>query len=77
MNTIISLAGLDPDSYDLELDAGMRDVSAASELLKHYDTRQMRCYPREHANQFRGKRRCRVLRACGNHTDSESSLFLV
>lgn len=31
---------------------------------------------REHANQFR-KRRCRVLRACGNHTDSESSLLLV
>jgi putative SOS response-associated peptidase YedK len=23
----------------------MRDVSAASELLKPYDTRQMRCYP--------------------------------
>ena len=37
--------GLAPDSYDLELDAGMRDVSAASELLKPYDTRQMRCYP--------------------------------
>jgi putative SOS response-associated peptidase YedK len=36
---------LDPDSYDLWLDPGMRDVVAASELLKPYDARQMRCYP--------------------------------
>jgi putative SOS response-associated peptidase YedK len=33
------------DSYDLWLDPGMRDVSAASELLKPYDARLMRCYP--------------------------------
>jgi len=36
---------LDPDSYDLWLDPGMREVSAASELLKPYDARRMRCYP--------------------------------
>ncbi|MGB0016945.1 MAG: SOS response-associated peptidase family protein [Candidatus Sulfotelmatobacter sp.] len=36
---------LDPDSYDLWLDPGMNDVSAASELLKSYDARLMRCYP--------------------------------
>jgi len=36
---------LDPDSYDLWLDPGMRDVTAASELLKPYDARLMRCYP--------------------------------
>jgi putative SOS response-associated peptidase YedK len=36
---------LDPDSYDLWLDPGMRDVSAASEMLKPYDAQQMRCYP--------------------------------
>jgi putative SOS response-associated peptidase YedK len=36
---------LDPHSYDLWLDPGMRDVSTASELLKPYDARQMRCYP--------------------------------
>jgi putative SOS response-associated peptidase YedK len=36
---------LDPDSYDLWLDPGMRDVSAASDLLKPYDARRMRCYP--------------------------------
>ena len=36
---------LDPDTYDLWLDPGMRDVSAASELLKPYDARLMRCYP--------------------------------
>ena len=36
---------LDPDSYDLWLDPGMKDVSAASDLLKPYDARQMRCYP--------------------------------
>ena len=33
------------DSYDLWLDPGMRDVSAASDLLKPYDAQQMRCYP--------------------------------
>jgi putative SOS response-associated peptidase YedK len=36
---------LDPDAYDLWLDPGMRDAAAASELLKPYDARQMRCYP--------------------------------
>ena len=36
---------LDPDVYDLWLDPGMRDVGAASELLKPYDARLMRCYP--------------------------------
>jgi putative SOS response-associated peptidase YedK len=36
---------LDSDSYDLWLDPGMRDVTAASELLKPYDARLMRCYP--------------------------------
>jgi len=36
---------LDPDSYDLWLDPGMRDVGAASELLKPYDVGAMRCYP--------------------------------
>lgn len=36
---------LDPDSYDLWLDPGMNDVVAASELLKPYDARMMRCYP--------------------------------
>jgi len=35
---------LDPDSYDLWLDPGMRDVSATFELLKPYDAR-LRCYP--------------------------------
>jgi len=36
---------LDPDGYDLWLDPGMKDVSGASELLKPYDARLMRCYP--------------------------------
>lgn len=36
---------LDPDGYDLWLDPGMNDVAAASELLKPYDARAMRCYP--------------------------------
>jgi len=36
---------LDPDGYDLWLDPGMRNVAAASELLKPYDARLMRCYP--------------------------------
>jgi putative SOS response-associated peptidase YedK len=36
---------LDLDNYDVWLDPGMRDVGAASELLKPYDARLMRCYP--------------------------------
>jgi putative SOS response-associated peptidase YedK len=36
---------LDPDSYELWLDPGMTNVGAASELLKPYDARLMRCYP--------------------------------
>jgi putative SOS response-associated peptidase YedK len=36
---------IDPDSYDLWLDPGMSDVSAATDLLKPYDARLMRCYP--------------------------------
>jgi putative SOS response-associated peptidase YedK len=36
---------LDPDSYDLWLDPWMRDAAAASEMLKPYDARLMRCYP--------------------------------
>jgi putative SOS response-associated peptidase YedK len=36
---------LDPDSYDLWLDPDMRDVSAASDLLKPYDAQLMRSYP--------------------------------
>jgi putative SOS response-associated peptidase YedK len=36
---------LDPDAYDLWLDPDMKDVSAASELLKPCDARLMRCYP--------------------------------
>jgi putative SOS response-associated peptidase YedK len=36
---------LDPDGYNLWLDLGMANVSAASELLKPYDARLMRCCP--------------------------------
>jgi putative SOS response-associated peptidase YedK len=36
---------LEPDSYDLWLDPGMRDASAACEMLKPCDARLMRCYP--------------------------------
>jgi putative SOS response-associated peptidase YedK len=36
---------LEADGYDLWLDPGMRDVTAASDLLKPYDSRLMRCYP--------------------------------
>src|ERR1019366_5291876 len=34
---------LDPDSYELWLDPGMRDVRAASDLLTPFDARLMRC----------------------------------
>jgi putative SOS response-associated peptidase YedK len=36
---------LDPDTYDLWLDPGMKDVAAASYLLRPFDARLMRCYP--------------------------------
>jgi putative SOS response-associated peptidase YedK len=36
---------LDPDSYDIWLDPGMRNVTTASELLRPYDARLMRRYP--------------------------------
>ena len=36
---------LDSDNYDLWLDPGMQDASAASELLKPYGAQLMRCYP--------------------------------
>jgi hypothetical protein len=36
---------LDADSYDLRLDPEMQNVAAASDLLKPYDARLMRCYP--------------------------------
>jgi putative SOS response-associated peptidase YedK len=36
---------LDPDGYDLWLDPGMTNMAAASDLLKPYDARLMRCYP--------------------------------
>ena len=36
---------LNPDSYDLWLDPGMKDVLAVSELLRPFDARLMRGYP--------------------------------
>jgi putative SOS response-associated peptidase YedK len=36
---------LSPATYELWLDPGMKDVSAASDLLKPCDARLMRCYP--------------------------------
>lgn len=36
---------LDPDCYDLWLDPGMREMGVASEMLKPFDARLMRCYP--------------------------------
>jgi putative SOS response-associated peptidase YedK len=36
---------LEPDGYELWLDPGMKDVTAASELLKPLDAWQMLCFP--------------------------------
>jgi putative SOS response-associated peptidase YedK len=36
---------LDPDGYELWLDPGMKNVVAASDLLKPYDAMLMRCFP--------------------------------
>jgi putative SOS response-associated peptidase YedK len=36
---------LDRSDYDLWLDPGMTNVEAASDMLKPYDARIMRCYP--------------------------------
>ena len=67
---------LDPDSYDLWLDPGMKDVRAATELLKPYDARLMRWYPvstriNHVANDGRG-----VLGARKTSPDPESALLV-
>jgi putative SOS response-associated peptidase YedK len=36
---------LDPDSYDLWLDPGVKDVGLVAELLKPFNARMMRSYP--------------------------------
>jgi putative SOS response-associated peptidase YedK len=36
---------LDPDTYDVWLDPGMRDMRVVSDLLTPFDARLMRCYP--------------------------------
>ena len=36
---------LDPDSYDLWLDPGMKDARVISDLLRPYAAQFMRCYP--------------------------------
>lgn len=36
---------LNPDSYDLWLDPGMKNVAEVSELFRPFDAREMRCYP--------------------------------
>jgi putative SOS response-associated peptidase YedK len=36
---------LDPDAYELWLDPGMTSVDAATDLLKPFDARLMRCFP--------------------------------
>ena len=36
---------LDPDAYDVWLDPVMTNVAEASELLKPFDARLMRCFP--------------------------------
>lgn len=36
---------LERDSYDLWLDPGVNNLAAASDLLKPYDARLMRCNP--------------------------------
>jgi putative SOS response-associated peptidase YedK len=48
---------LNLDSYDLWLDPGMTNVAAASELLKPFDARLMRCYSRQMSDQPHCQRR--------------------
>lgn len=36
---------LDPDSYDLWLDPGIKDAITPSSILKPYEAQLMRCYP--------------------------------
>jgi len=47
---------LEPDSYDLWLDPGMKHAITASEMLKPYDPQRMRCYPVRRPDQPRGQR---------------------
>jgi hypothetical protein len=41
---------LNPYGYDLWLDPGINDVATASDLLKPFDARLMRCYPVNRVN---------------------------
>jgi hypothetical protein len=41
---------IDPNAYDLWLDPGMQNVGAASEMLKPYDARLMRCFHNMNVN---------------------------
>jgi putative SOS response-associated peptidase YedK len=67
---------LDPDSYDQWLDLGMKDVGAASELLKPYDAAD-EVLSREHPDQSRGERRRGMRCARGTRRGSESTLLVV
>jgi len=67
---------LDPDSYDLWLDPGMKDVAAASELLKPYDAGPDAMLSRGQAGQQHGERRRSLLCTSGTRADSESAFHL-
>jgi hypothetical protein len=67
---------LDPDSYDLWLDPGMKNVSAVSELLKPYDARLMRCYPVSTRINQVANDDAECSAPCGTRPDSERP-FLV
>jgi putative SOS response-associated peptidase YedK len=66
---------LDPDTYDLWLDPGMKDAGTAAELLKPYDAHAM--LPGKHPDQPRGQRRRGMQCTRGTGPDSGSALFVV
>jgi hypothetical protein len=65
-----------PYGCDLWLDTGMNDVATASDLLKTFDARLMRCYPvSNHVNHV-GKDDEECSPTCGDRGRSESALRL-
>jgi putative SOS response-associated peptidase YedK len=67
---------LDPDGYDLWLDPGMRDASAAFELLKPCDARLMRCFPVSTRINHVANDDEEMLRTRGTRPSSESTLVV-
>ena len=68
---------LEPDGYELWLDPGMRDVTAAVRTVEASRCSANAALSREHSDQSRRERRRGMLRDRGTRPDSGSALHSV